>query len=214
MYFSDRILCAAKDNLLDSNEIMEKYSSHFGSNTWVSFSGCPSITLTYITNNPETINRKNYKDNIIIKSGCYIESSQLPAFPTSATKLTCVAINGNDLGRIRIGENCVLQGTSICSYESVEIGDRVIFGPNVVIMDCSGHSIDKRGYPDELKRISIDPVSIGNDVWIGYGCIILPGVKIGNNVVIGAGSIVTKNIPDNCMAAGNPCIIKKTIDIN
>ena len=49
------------------------------------------------------------------------------------------------------------------------------------------------------------PVIIGNNVWIGGGAIILPGVTIGNNVVIGAGSVVTKNIPDNVIAAGSPC---------
>ena len=49
------------------------------------------------------------------------------------------------------------------------------------------------------------PVIIGNNVWIGGGAIILPGVTIGNNVVIGAGSVVTKNIPDNVIAVGSPC---------
>ncbi|MDY3920531.1 MAG: DapH/DapD/GlmU-related protein, partial [Hallerella porci] len=54
------------------------------------------------------------------------------------------------------------------------------------------------------------PVEIGNDVWVGGNSVILPGVKIGNNVVIGAGSVVTKNIPDNVIAAGNPCkVIRK-----
>ena len=56
----------------------------------------------------------------------------------------------------------------------------------------------------ELCKTQTAPVIIGNNVWIGGGAIILPGVTIGDNVVIGAGSIVTKDIPDNVIAAGNP----------
>ncbi len=77
-------------------------------------------------------------------------------------------------------------------------------------MDCSGHALTNRGHPDELDSLKAEPVTIGNDVWIGYGCIVLPGVNIGDNAIIGAGSVVTKDIPANCMAAGNPCTVKKT----
>ena len=56
------------------------------------------------------------------------------------------------------------------------------------------------------------PITIGNNVWIGAGAIILPGVTIGNNVVIGAGSVVTKNIPAYSLAVGNPCRVIKRID--
>ena len=57
----------------------------------------------------------------------------------------------------------------------------------------------------EFCKTQTAPVIIGNNVWIGGGAIILPGVTIGNNVVIGAGSVVTKNIPDNVIAVGSPC---------
>ena len=57
----------------------------------------------------------------------------------------------------------------------------------------------------EFCKTQTAPVIMGNNVWIGGGAIILPGVTIGDNVVIGAGSIVTKDIPDNVIAAGNPC---------
>ena len=56
------------------------------------------------------------------------------------------------------------------------------------------------------------PITVGNHVWFGGGCRILPGVTIGSNVVIGAGSVVTHDIPDNCVAAGNPCRILRYID--
>ncbi|WP_226970245.1 ABC transporter transmembrane domain-containing protein [Vibrio navarrensis] len=150
-----------------------------------------------------------YFEFIVIDSGCYIESSHLPAFPSGVTKLTSVSVNDKPYGKIVIGKGCVLQGTSICAYEKVSIGNNVIFGPNTVIMDCSGHALTNRGHPDELDKLKAEPVKIGNDVWIGYGCIILPGVSIDDGAVIGAGSVVTKDIPANCMAAGNPCTVKK-----
>ena len=83
----------------------------------------------------------------------------------------------------------------------VEIGDRVFIGPNVGIYTAN-HPTDVRrrekGYEWAL------PVKIGNKVWIGGGVTILPGVTIGDNTVIAAGSIVTKDIPANVVAAGNP----------
>ena len=71
------------------------------------------------------------------------------------------------------------------------------------------HSVHSNALSDGLKKhdckTQTAPVIIGNNVWIGGGAIILPGVTIGDNVVIGAGSIVTKSIPDNVIAAGSPC---------
>jgi len=69
--------------------------------------------------------------------------------------------------------------------------------------------------PDPIKRLSgvenSKPIIIGNNVWIGGGAIVCPGVKIGDNVTIGAGSVVTKDMPSNVIAAGNPCRIVKVI---
>ena len=88
----------------------------------------------------------------------------------------------------------------------VEIGDRVFIGPNVGIYTAN-HPTDVRrrekGYEWAL------PVKIGNKVWIGRGVTILPGVTIGDNTVIAAGSVVTKDIPANVVAAGNPCKVIK-----
>ena len=61
----------------------------------------------------------------------------------------------------------------------------------------------------EFCRTQTAPVTIGDNVWIGGGAIILPGVNIGNNVVIGAGSVVTRDIPDNAIAFGNPCQVMR-----
>ncbi|KLN66163.1 DapH/DapD/GlmU-related protein [Vibrio sp. VPAP30] len=209
MYHSERILCPDNHSEFSEVELMEQYGQYFGADEWVTFSGCPSITLTKAgTNSFGTLPKGD--EVISIGSGCYIESSFLPAFPSGISKLTSVSINERPFGKILIGKGCVLQGTSICSYEKVLIGSNVIFGPNVVIMDCSGHSLSNRGGVRELDNLKAQPITIGNDVWVGYGCIILPGVSIGDGAVIGAGSVVTKDIPPNSMAAGNPCIVKKT----
>lgn len=83
----------------------------------------------------------------------------------------------------------------------IYIGDRCMFGPNVTIA-TAGHpilpSLRAMGYQYNM------PVHIGNNVWIGAGAIILPGVTIGDNTVVGAGAVVTKDLPANVVAVGNP----------
>lgn len=90
----------------------------------------------------------------------------------------------------------------------IYVGDDTMFGPNVTIATAC-HPIlpelRKAGYQYNL------PVKIGKNCWFGAGAVVLPGVTIGDNVVIGAGSVVTKDIPDNVVAVGNPCRILKSI---
>lgn len=88
------------------------------------------------------------------------------------------------------------------------VGDYVMFGPNVTVA-TAGHPVDP-----ELRRQVAQfnmPIHIGNNVWIGAGSVLLPGVSIGDNSVIGAGSIVTKDIPANVVAVGNPCRVLREI---
>lgn len=86
----------------------------------------------------------------------------------------------------------------------IYVGDYTMFGPNVTVA-TAGHPIlpelREKGYQYNA------PVKIGKNCWIGAGAVIVPGVTIGDNVVIGAGSVVTKDIPDNVVAVGNPCKI-------
>lgn len=88
------------------------------------------------------------------------------------------------------------------------IGDNCMFAPNVTIA-TAGHPIEP-----ELRRQAMQfniPVRVGNNVWVGAGAVLLPGVTIGDNTVIGAGSVVTKDIPPNVIAVGNPCRVLREI---
>lgn len=88
------------------------------------------------------------------------------------------------------------------------VGDRVMFGPNVTVATAN-HPLDP-GLRAQCLQYNRDVV-IGDNTWIGAGAIIVPGVKIGANCVIGAGSVVTKDIPDNSLAVGNPCRVLREI---
>jgi maltose O-acetyltransferase len=91
----------------------------------------------------------------------------------------------------------------------VTIGSDVLFGPNVQIYTAT-HPMEAEARKTWLEYAK--PITIGNDVWVGGGAIICPGVTIGNGVVIGAGAVVTKSLPDNVFAAGNPARVIKEID--
>ncbi len=91
---------------------------------------------------------------------------------------------------------------------NIFVGDKVMFGPNVTIATANHPilpALRERGlqYNKEIR--------IGNNVWIGAGVIIVPGVTIGDNSVIGAGSVVTKDVPENVVAVGNPCRVLREI---
>jgi len=90
----------------------------------------------------------------------------------------------------------------------IYVGDHTMIGPNVTLA-TAGHPI-----LPELREQNYQynmPVHIGHNCWLGAGVIVLPGVTIGDNVVVGAGSIVTKNLPDNGVAVGNPCQVMRQV---
>ncbi len=97
----------------------------------------------------------------------------------------------------------------ILDCNTVTLGDRVLLGPKVQIYTAA-HPLDpeqrKHGWEYAL------PITIGNDVWIGGGAIICPGVSIGDDVTIGAGSVVTRDIPSRVVAVGNPCRVIRSLD--
>ena len=90
----------------------------------------------------------------------------------------------------------------------VTIGDHTLFGPNVQIYTAT-HPMDYK-----VRQVWLEmgyPITIGSDVWFGGGAIICPGVTIGDRSVIGAGSVVTRDIPADSFAAGNPCKVIKSL---
>lgn len=117
----------------------------------------------------------------------------------------CIISTSNKYAELSIGNNCGFSGVSIWCFEKITIGNNVRVGANVIIMDGDAHQDDPRAGKNA-------PILIEDNVWIGANVIVLKGVTIGSNSVIGAGSVVTKDIPSNVVAAGNPCRIIKPLD--
>lgn len=115
-----------------------------------------------------------------------------------------------DYGKqIRVGKRFFANfNLTILDEARVTIGDDCFIGPNVSIYTAC-HSTDP--VERNTRREWAEPVTIGDNAWIGGSVTILPGVTIGSNVTIGAGSVVTKDIPDNVVAVGNPCKVIKNL---
>lgn len=117
----------------------------------------------------------------------------------------------SNLENLKLGENCAIASfVHIWSIELVHIGENTAIAAHVQIT-TSTHDYNHRPYRN--RRID-KPVTIGKNVWIGSGAIIMPGVTIGDNSVIGAGSVVTKNIPEDTLAYGVPARIIKKLTTN
>lgn len=118
---------------------------------------------------------------------------------------------------IYFGDNCeVNMNCTFLDDNKIIIGHNALIAPNVQIYTAfhPTNASERFANPKEdgsfaFCKTQTAPVTIGNNVWIGGGAIIMPGVTIGNNVVIGAGSVVTKDIPDNSIAFGNPCRVRR-----
>ena len=171
----------------------------------------------YYANNEELIKeRKKAKDL------CYKYNNLKPSQEKERKKVLKKLLGNTK-------ENFLIEQPFICDYGyNIEIGENFYSNHNLIILDgnkvkfgdnvfiapnCSfytaGHPLDV-----ETRNRGIEyakPIEVGNNVWIGGNVVVLPGVKIGDNVVIGAGSVVTKNIPSNVLAVGNPCKVIREI---
>ena len=107
--------------------------------------------------------------------------------------------------KIGIGNGCGFTGTVIGAGKYISLGNNVRCGANTLITDSDWHSDDYRTGEDK-------PVIIEDNVWLGYGVKVLKGVRIGKNSLIGANSVVTRDIPANVVAVGNPCRIIKHLE--
>lgn len=129
-----------------------------------------------------------------IGEGCYIE----PPFHANWGGKHC-----------HFGKSVYANFNLMCVDDThIYVGDYTMFGPNVTLA-TPGHPI-----LPELRKKSYEyniPIRIGKNCWLGAGVVVLPGITIGDNSVIGAGSVVTKDIPENCVAVGNPCRVLRKI---
>lgn len=107
---------------------------------------------------------------------------------------------------ILIGNNCGFSGTSIWCFSKIVIGNNVRCGANTLIMDGDAHFDDPRTSPPK-------PIIIKDNVFLGANVVVKKGVTIGKNSIIGMNSIVTKDIPENSIAVGNPCKVIKKITL-
>lgn len=150
-------------------------------------------------------------DNFVFTSGSSIN-------PICRNIKGCIHTATED-SKITIGNNVGISSACIWSQTSITIGDNVNIGGDCLIMDSDAHPHDymkrRRGFATivgigkYLKDIPSKPITIGDDSWLGARCIVLKGVNIGARSIIAAGSVVTKDIPEDCIAAGNPAKVLK-----
>jgi acetyltransferase-like isoleucine patch superfamily enzyme len=119
----------------------------------------------------------------------------------------CELSAGKD-GRLLIGDRVfVNQGVVIAAQESIEIGDDSLIGDFSAIYDANWHRLDP-SHPDKPR-----PVSIGKNVWLGNGVLVLPGSSIGDHTVVAARSVVKGSLPPRVLAAGNPAVVVRQLEI-
>lgn len=144
-------------------------------------------------------------DNFYYSSGRHIN-------PLSRNVQGNITINKG--ARVIIGNNVGMSGTVIRCHHRIEIGDFVHIGAGTILLDSDGHAMnysERRDLNSDMLHKRCSPIRIEDDVLIGMNCIILKGVTIGARSVIGAGSVVTKSIPADCVASGNPCKVIKSL---
>lgn len=162
------------------------------------FSGNINIEKHVKINNwPILIHRSNAK--IVLGNNVLLNSSNrnyhINMF--ASVKLMCDKPNAI----ISIGDNTRIHGSCIHAFERIEIGSNCLIAANCQIFDASGHGTSHKERAESQGKSK--PIIIGNNVWIGTGCIILPGTTIGNNSVISAGSVVRGVVPEGVVFAGN-----------
>lgn len=120
--------------------------------------------------------------------------------------ITVSPISEEEMCLLKIGDNCGFSATSIWCFKEIVIGNNVRCGANTLIMDGDAHFEDPRTSPPKT-------IIIEDNVFLGANVVVKKGVTIGKNSVIGMNSIVTKDIPENSIAVGNPCKVIKKITL-
>ncbi|EEU9112402.1 TPA: acyltransferase [Escherichia coli] len=149
--------------------------------------------------------------SLIIGDGSFINSSNKYYHVNMFSPVKIFAEREGTI--ISIGKNTRIHGACLHAYNKISIGDRCLIAANVQIIDCNGHESSFENVENRINTSSDGvPVIIEDDVWIGTGSIILPGVTIGRGSIIAAGSVVVKSIPPMCIAGGNPAKVIKMAD--
>lgn len=150
------------------------------------------------------LNNKYHKPDKIRKLFAKLTQNEVPeTFGMFPPFYTDCGVN------IKVGQNVFIN--ACCRFQDqggIEIGDGSLIGHNTTIATLN-HDFN----PSKRQNLTPSPVKIGKNVWIGSDCTILPGVEIGDGAIIGAGSVVTKSVPKNSIAVGNPARVIKTIDV-
>ena len=147
-----------------------------------------------------------------------IRNKQAIKFGSNFKSLPNLFLEPHFKAQITFGDNIVLNRSCyITSVSSITIGNNCLFGPNVFITDHDHGFYDRdsilanQNIPPTFRTLSSAPITIGTNCWFGVNTVILKGVHIGDNVVVGSNSVVTGNIPSNCVVAGSPAKIIKSI---
>lgn len=127
-------------------------------------------------------------------------------------------------GRVRIGNYCCVHGAWFICDSEITVGDYAMISWNVVFMDTYGAFTDPAQRRQQLEHMPFDgrrrmprgapasPIHIRRNVWIGFDCVVLPGVTIGEGSIVGARSVVTENVPPYTLVAGNPARVVRKIE--
>lgn len=170
----------------------------------------------YFANDPELVADRMFarsQSQIINQAESAELRSQLlkETFGRTGKKIYMEPVINFDYGyNIFVGENFYANfNCTFLDISTIEIGDNCMFAPNVQLYTATHplHPVKRNSGLEYAK-----PIKIGNNVWLGGGVIVTPGVTLGDNVVVGAGSVVTKSFPDNVVIAGNPARIIKTVE--
>lgn len=150
--------------------------------------GCRFYGMTYF--------QRTQNSHILIGDNCQFRSNKFSAL--LGINHPCIVATLIPNASISVGDNSGFSGTTITAFTSIVIGNNVRCGTNTIICDSDWHQ-------DDPRSAGSKPIIIEDNVWLGYGVVVWKGVTIGKNSVIGANSVVTKDIPENVIAAGNPC---------
>ena len=185
---------------------------------YYTFSELAKLTYSFICT------RLFYRGAFLVRRPIYVRGKPRIEFGKGFTtgyscRLEVFGAKGDTAKKLIIGKNCKIgDNVHIAVAEKVIIGDNCLMASKIFISDLghgdysgTGEDTVPWSVPNE-RRLSTEPIEIGDNVWIGENVCVLKGVRIGNGVIVGANSVVTKSIPDNSIVAGVPGRVLKTFD--